>query len=127
MEQTSVRSPISTHRQRPDSLTDDYEYHIYDTSPGERSYIASSSFGSCPIVVMSRHQGFEWNEELFVGAYRRNAGCESHKSRGRQQREERISDEIRRNSTETNSDTVCREIERVVEIKLTDKEKDIWP
>ncbi|KAI9016540.1 hypothetical protein CLU79DRAFT_763183 [Phycomyces nitens] len=123
MEQTSIHSSIYTHR-RPYSLTEDYEYHIYETGPAERSYLVSSDFGPCPIVVMSRHQGFEWNDELFVGAYRRNAGYESYKSRGRQQREERISHEVR-NSKESNLDS--REFEKVVEINLTDKERDIWP
>ncbi|KAI8082650.1 uncharacterized protein B0P05DRAFT_537894, partial [Gilbertella persicaria] len=68
---------IKTHKTNLDKY---YEYRIYDRNIGDRIYNSCSEYAPCPIVVMSRHQGFLWNDELFVSAYRRRAGYECHKS-----------------------------------------------
>lgn len=78
---------------RPNSLVEDYEYKIYDRGLLNSAPLASMEYGPCPIVVMSRHEGFQWNEDLLVGPIiRQSSGYESRKSIDRQQREEQVLD-----------------------------------
>ncbi|KAG0165312.1 hypothetical protein DFQ28_004717 [Apophysomyces sp. BC1034] len=110
MEQTSTDIKILSHP-LPDSLADDYEYRVYDNG----MYNALTECGPCPVVFMSRHQGFQWNEELFVGVYRRDAGFECYKSNGRQRREEKVLNAVKAKNRE------------VVDINLSKADSDIWP
>ncbi|KAF7725095.1 hypothetical protein EC973_000421 [Apophysomyces ossiformis] len=111
MDQTSSPDIKISPYPRPNSLADDYEYRIYDKGISP----TATECGPCPVVVMSRHQGFQWNEELFVGPYRREAGFECHKSSGRQKREEKVSNAVKSRYRE------------VVDIRLSQAESDIWP
>jgi hypothetical protein len=106
MEQNVKNKPTTT------PYSNEYEYRIYDKNIVSN---VCSEYGPCPIVVMSRHQGFEWNDELFVNAYRRNGGYECHKSTSLVNRERRVSQ-----SADTTSSGV-------VDIKLTEADCDIWP
>ncbi|KAI8879790.1 hypothetical protein K501DRAFT_287208 [Backusella circina FSU 941] len=101
-----------TKSSKPTTYSNDYEYRIYDKNIVPN---VTSEYGPCPIVVMSRHQGFEWNDELFVNAYRRSGGYECHKSTSLVNRERRVSQ-----SADTTSSGV-------VDIKLTEADCDIWP
>lgn len=89
-----------------------YEYRIYDKNIG----YSSEEYAPCPVVVMSRHQGFQWNDELFVSAYRRKAGYECHKSDSLKDREEHI---LQSTATVKDND--------VLDIKLTEADCDVWP
>ncbi|KAI8374577.1 uncharacterized protein BYT42DRAFT_500077 [Radiomyces spectabilis] len=90
-------------------MTEDYEYRIYDMANN------MSDYGHCATIVMSRHQGFQWNEEVFVSAYRRQQG-EVHKSAVRQERERRLSHSL-----------VTSHHEQVVDIQLSPSDCDVWP
>lgn len=99
---------IKTHL---NSLDKDYEFRVYDKNIYNYGMM---DYGPCPIVVMSRHQGFQWNDELFVTEYQRNAGYECHKSDSLEKRERRISQQY-----STDQD--------VIDINLTEDDCDVWP
>ncbi|KAI7864203.1 hypothetical protein BDF14DRAFT_1884518 [Spinellus fusiger] len=63
MEQAS--SALISTCPKPDSVTEDYEYCIYDIRPSERRFSSRYEFSPCPVVLMSHHHGLHWNEELF--------------------------------------------------------------
>lgn len=88
------------------STSSDYEARVYEYPPNDDECYASPY----PIVVMTKHRGFLWNEEMFVTARRYKAAATAQaESTG-----EEIGEEgIRR--------------EEVVEIKLEEWECDIWP
>ncbi|KAI7901953.1 uncharacterized protein BX663DRAFT_513033 [Cokeromyces recurvatus] len=113
---------IKTHKNNLDRY---YEFHIYDKNIGSYMY-SNSEYAPCPIVVMSRHQGFQWNDELFVSPYRRSAGYESHKSMSLQDKDNKIL------STTTKSKDQQQEIDHesppeVIDINLTEADCDVWP
>ncbi|GAA5806635.1 hypothetical protein EDC94DRAFT_624529 [Helicostylum pulchrum] len=106
------------------NLAQYYEYRVYDRNIGDQREMRSSmsEYGPCPIVVMSRHQGFQWNEELFVSAYRRSAGYECHKSPLLEDRDKKISSTTNQTCLQDNSTSP-----EVIEIKLTEADRDVWP
>ena len=114
------------------NLNQYYEYRVYDKNIG-RGYgeemCSISEYAPCPIVVMSRHQGFQWNEELFVNAYRRSAGYECHKSPSLQDRDQQLTScsTIKRQEARRLSDDVLTATTEVIDIHLTDEDKDVWP
>ncbi|ORZ03007.1 hypothetical protein BCR43DRAFT_421799, partial [Syncephalastrum racemosum] len=69
---------------------EDYEYRIYDRGLHYPAASSSMEYGPCPIVVMFRHEGFQYNEDLFVSTFRQSSGYESRKSIDRQQREDQV-------------------------------------
>ncbi|CAO3697803.1 unnamed protein product [Rhizopus stolonifer] len=89
----------------------EYEFRVYDKNTYSYGMV---DHGPCPTVVMSRHQGFQWNDELFVTEYQKNAGYECHKSDSLEKRERRISQQY-----STDQD--------VIDIHLTEAECDVWP
>lgn len=99
-----------------------YEYRVYDKDLGNHRdmYSTFSEYAPCPIVVMSRHQGFQWNDELFVSEYRRSAGYECHKSASLKNRDKKISFNTNQQRTEDTSP-------EVIEINLTEADCDVWP
>ncbi|KAI9315913.1 hypothetical protein BX666DRAFT_267338 [Dichotomocladium elegans] len=99
----------------PRSLTKDYEFRVY-----EESGSGAMTGGPCPVVVMASHEGFQWNEELFVSPFRRVSGWRTQKSADRIEREHRVS---------TNASCIRQEEnrEQVVELHLTQADCDIWP
>ena len=108
----------------PNSMTTkDYEYKVYDRIEGQPSLLSQSHFPI--IVVMARHEGFQWNDDLFVSPFRRDAGCTSQKSEDRLERESRVYD----NTTRTTA--TCQrndnDEEPVVQIQLSKADRDIWP
>lgn len=114
------------------NLAQYYEYRVYDRNIGGYNEMQNSmsEYGPCPIVVMSRHQGFQWNEELFASAYRRSAGYECHKSPLLEDRDKRISSTT--NQTSTSSTTSAANLQEdsspeVIEINLTEADCDVWP
>ncbi|KAK4515963.1 Plasma membrane ATPase [Mucor velutinosus] len=119
-------SEIKAHRNNLDQY---YEYRIYDKNIGHSMYASSSfsEYAPCPIVIMSRHQGFQWNDELFVNAYRRSAGYECHKS---------VSLEIKDNKVMNNKADAQKQVHQeqssempidVIDIHLSEAECDVWP
>ncbi|KAI8984573.1 hypothetical protein BDF20DRAFT_911658 [Mycotypha africana] len=60
-------------------LDDFYEYHVYDNGASS-SYYDDYYYGPCPLLIMYRHQGFRFNDEMLVSEYRRHSSYESHKS-----------------------------------------------
>ncbi|KAI8384140.1 hypothetical protein BD560DRAFT_322439 [Blakeslea trispora] len=114
---SQVHQEAKTHKTNLDKY---YEYRIYDRNIGDRIYDSScSEYAPCPIVVMSRHQGFLWNDELFVSAYRRKAGYECHKSTSMKSKEDRLNHLSEQDSNESPPD--------VIEINLTEADCDVWP
>lgn len=103
-----------------------YEYRVYDRNIGNQREMHSSysEYAPCPVVVMSRHQGFQWNDELFVSEYRRNAGYDSHKSASLKQRDQKIRFNITHQQLQQQPDDPSPE---VIEIKLTEADCDVWP
>ncbi|KAI7860268.1 hypothetical protein BDC45DRAFT_494027 [Circinella umbellata] len=106
----------------PNSMTTkDYEYKVYDRIEGQTSIVSQSHFPI--IVVMARHEGFQWNDDLFVSPFRREAGCTSQKSEDRLERESRIHD----NTTTTACQRNSNDEEPAVQIQLSAADRDIWP
>lgn len=99
-----------------------YEYRVYDKNLGGRRemYSGFSEYAPCPVVVMSRHQGFQWNDELFVNEFRRSAGYECHKSASLENRDKKIGFNTNQRRTADNSP-------EVIEINLTEADCDVWP
>ncbi|KAI8357881.1 hypothetical protein EDC96DRAFT_445893 [Choanephora cucurbitarum] len=111
---SETQQEIKAHKNNLDKY---YEYRIYDRNIGDRIYDSPcSEYAPCPIVVMSRHQGFLWNDELFVSAYRRKAGYECHKSTSLKFRQDRLDEQ---DSSDSPPD--------VIEINLTEADCDVWP
>lgn len=117
---------------KSNNLDQYYEYRVYDKHIGN-SYrgemYSMSEYAPCPIVVMSRHQGFQWNEELFVSAYRRSAGYECHKSTSLRNRDQKINHSTNKQHQEqqSSSDDSTTGTTDVIEINLTDEDCDVWP
>ncbi|ORX51713.1 hypothetical protein DM01DRAFT_1337214, partial [Hesseltinella vesiculosa] len=65
---------------------EDYEYTVYD-SPSARPIYQDYAYPV--LVIMNCHEGFEWNEDLFIHTFQRGQG-KRHKSYTRQQREQKI-------------------------------------
>ncbi|KAI8143414.1 hypothetical protein BJV82DRAFT_668471 [Fennellomyces sp. T-0311] len=105
------------HHPHPNSLTKDYEYRIYDRASSHPAFLEQSY---APIIVaMDFHEGFHWNQDLFVHPFRRGSGYTTRKSADRLERETRVSD---------NTTLITRQHEDpVVEIRLSDADRDIWP
>lgn len=93
------------------NLQNDYEFRVYNKNVYD---FDTFDYGPCTTVVMSRHQGFQWNDELFVNEYQRSAGYECHKSDSLEQKERRISQQY-----SVNQD--------VIDINLTEADRDVWP
>ncbi|CAM0141531.1 unnamed protein product [Umbelopsis sp. WA50703] len=134
------------------SLTHDFECRLFD-SPYRSIYndddsIGYSSYGyePFPVLVMAKQQGFVFNEELLVSPVRRRSGYETlasmSKSSSSSEFDENSSgssqDELEKLSYEDNANANIRataskvagleqETEGVVEIKLQDRDCDIWP
>lgn len=125
-QQNKVKQSLS---HKPNNIDRYYEYRVYDRNIGSnynsQEMVSSiSEYAPCPIVVMSRHQGFQWNEELFVNAYRRSAGYECHKSQSLKNTDQKI------NHSTTNqqlSDDTRITATEVIEINLTEEDRDVWP
>jgi hypothetical protein len=100
-----------------------YEYRIYDRNIGNNY----SEYAPCPIVMMSRHQGFQWNDELFVSAYRRSAGYECHKSTSLQSRDNKVMSTSNTEQNSISSDNDHSNTPEVIDIKLTEADCDVWP
>ncbi|KAM3583780.1 hypothetical protein VKS41_003753 [Umbelopsis sp. WA50703] len=139
-------------RPRSMSLTHDFECRLFD-SPYRSIYndddsIGYSSYGyePFPVLVMAKQQGFVFNEELLVSPVRRRSGYETlasmSKSSSSSEFDENSSgssqDELEKLSYEDNANANIRataskvagleqETEGVVEIKLQDRDCDIWP
>ncbi|KAI8089949.1 uncharacterized protein BX664DRAFT_334294 [Halteromyces radiatus] len=111
----SIDSPPIIHH-RPTSISEDYEYAVYQ--PEQTIY--GHSLHSPVTVVMRCHEGFEWNEALFVSEYRQGRG-RRHKSRTRTSMEARIQHEITITSSSKPKD------DRVLTLELTSSDKDILP
>ncbi|KAI9360875.1 hypothetical protein BD770DRAFT_29612 [Pilaira anomala] len=107
------------------NLAQYYEYRVYDRNIGgyHEMQNSMSEYGPCPIVVMSRHQGFQWNEELFASAYRRSAGYECHKSPLLEDRDKRVSSTTSSSAANLQDDSSPE----VIEINLTEADCDVWP
>ncbi|KAI9269177.1 hypothetical protein BDA99DRAFT_503742 [Phascolomyces articulosus] len=116
----------------PNSMTTkDYEYKVYDRIEGQPSFLSQSHVPI--IVVMARHEGFQWNDDLFVSPFRREAGYTSQKSADRLERESRVSDDKTTITTRTmntnrnNNNSSTSEEDPVIQIQLSDTDRDIWP
>jgi hypothetical protein len=120
-QQSKQKLDIIYHNKPTNNLDKYYEYRIYDRNIGYHSEEIMYNSQTCPIVMMSRHQGFQWNDELFVNAYRRSAGYDSHKSTFLENRDKRISSTVDRQqqSSSDNND--------VIDIHLTEADCDVWP
>ncbi|KAI9487183.1 MAG: hypothetical protein EXX96DRAFT_552139 [Benjaminiella poitrasii] len=117
-------SKLRTHT---NSLGRYYEFHIYDRNIGSCMY-SNSEYAPCPVVVMSRHQGFHWNDELFVSAYRRSAGYESHKSTSLQDKDEKLLSSSIKSKDKKQQEIVDHDSPpEVIEINLTEADCDVWP
>lgn len=157
--QELVRMQQQLLTKRPNSLIEDYEFHVYEYDiPGgardlpSRAITSSCEYGPCPVLVMSRHEGFQWNDELFVAPFRRSAGFKTCKSADRKLREERISKAISKiipvqespvaaSSTQGSPLLVTdplsaqqhfrhwhdQDRDQVIELSLTEADRDIWP
>lgn len=115
-----MTTPTLTHP-RPNSLTTDYEFRVYDSGSHGMEY------ASCPIVVMSRHEGFHWNEDLFVSAYRRGEGYESRKSIDRERRQKRVCRSVHKTTSKRPQQSSDPEDQEVLEIILSESECDVYP
>lgn len=123
-QQKSKDNNTSLFKTHGNNLDKYYEYRIYDKNIGN-SY---SEYAPCPIVMMSRHQGFQWNDELFVSAYRRSAGYECHKSTSLQSRDKKaMSTSNIEQSSISNNDSDHNNTPEVIDIKLTEADCDVWP
>ncbi|KAI9493317.1 hypothetical protein BDB00DRAFT_823489 [Zychaea mexicana] len=118
----------------PNSMTKDYEYKVYDCVDGQQPAFLAHSQSHAPIIVMARHEGFQWNDELFVNPFRRGAGgCISHKSADRLERESRVSGSTALTSSSNNTTDQRQqqqqqhEEDSVVQIQLSEADRDIWP
>ncbi|KAI9282701.1 hypothetical protein BY458DRAFT_497056 [Sporodiniella umbellata] len=98
-------------KKKTNTIDSDYEFRVYNKSAYNYGL---SDYGPCPTVVMSRHQGFQWNDELFVSEYQKSAGYDCHKSDSLEKRERRISQQYA-----TDRD--------VIDIQLTEEECDVRP
>ncbi|OBZ88050.1 hypothetical protein A0J61_03901 [Choanephora cucurbitarum] len=130
---SETQQEIKAHKNNLDKY---YEYRIYDRNIGDRIYDSPcSEYAPCPIVVMSRHQGFLWNDELFVSAYRRKAGYECHKSTSLKCKEDRLKSTCSIKSMQCSPVRQDRLDEQdssdsppdVIEINLTEADCDVWP
>ncbi|KAI8637739.1 hypothetical protein BD408DRAFT_423998 [Parasitella parasitica] len=102
-----------------------YECRIYDKNIDVFTS-RDSEHAPCPVVVMSRHQGFQWNDDLFVNAYRRSAGYESHKSSSLQTKDDKVtSNKVaqKQKHQEQNSEMPAD----VIDIDLSEADCDVWP
>jgi hypothetical protein len=112
---------------KPNNLDQYYEYRVYDKNIGNSSnremFSCISEYAPCPVVVMSRHQGFQWNEELFVNAYRRSAGYECHKSQSLKNTDQKITHSTNQQQQSSDDTTVAE----VIDINLTEEDRDVWP
>jgi hypothetical protein len=77
--------------------------------------------------MMSRHQGFQWNDELFVSAYRRSAGYECHKSTSLQSRDKKLMSTSNFEQNSNNDNDGSNNTPEVIDIKLTEADCDVWP
>ncbi|KAL9549517.1 hypothetical protein MBANPS3_005166 [Mucor bainieri] len=114
-------SEFKAHRNNLDQY---YEYRIYDKNIG---HSICSDYAPCPIVIMSRHQGFQWNEELFVNAYRRSAGYECHKSVSLKIRDDKVMSnkaDARKQAHQEQSSEMPID---VIDINLSEADCDVWP
>ncbi|KAI8337296.1 hypothetical protein BC941DRAFT_427268 [Chlamydoabsidia padenii] len=92
---------------RPISLRNDYEYLVY-----QPDHYAGLDI---PVtVVMKAHEGFVWNQELFVGEHRLG---KQYKSVSRQVNEAKIQQACHRHSGNN----------RVMNLNLSSSDKDIFP
>ncbi|CAO3618369.1 unnamed protein product [Cunninghamella blakesleeana] len=104
------------HHPRPN--IEDYEYTVCDSTQ-------YSGHSSLPIVLVMKYQeGFEWNEI--------QAQCKRHKSKFRKEREELIRQACSNTGNTSNSgdgknSSHQRYQDRVMEIELSAKDKDILP
>ena len=87
----------------------------------------------CPVVMMVSHEGFHWNEELFVSPYRRCHGVESTrtlKSSDRIKREDRVASTtscIHHPAPVASQHNQQHDDDVIVDIHLTESECNIWP
>ncbi|KAL7319360.1 hypothetical protein PS15m_002506 [Mucor circinelloides] len=119
-------SELKAHRNNLDQY---YEYRIYDKNIGHAMYANSSfsDYAPCPIVIMSRHQGFQWNEELFVNAYRRSAGYECHKSVSLKNRDDKVMSNKATVQKQTHQEQSSEMPIDVIDINLSEADCDVWP
>lgn len=121
---------------QPNNLSNYYEYRVYDRnicSPQHEREYRNYEYSPCTILLISRHQGFIYNEELFVNAYRRSAGYECHKSPSLVHREEKIKRSTGLYQQQQEQDNQGGEAEdmdsppEVIDIHLTEADRDVWP
>ncbi|KAI8992476.1 hypothetical protein BDB01DRAFT_832772 [Pilobolus umbonatus] len=105
------------HITRRSSIDDYYEYRVYDRNLGNnyQPSLFNMDYAPCPVLMMSRHQGFEWNDELFVNGQRRKAGYDCHKSNSLQRGDDKV------HGQHIESDT------GVIHLILNEHDCDIWP
>ena len=124
MESSNDNKELKAHKNNLDQY---YEYRIYDKNIGSPMYASGSSeYAPCPIVVMSRHQGFQWNDELFVSAYRRSAGYECHKSTSLQSRDDKVMSNKATQKQKQPEQSSEMPID-VIDINLSEADCDVWP
>ncbi|KAG2208197.1 hypothetical protein INT46_000239 [Mucor plumbeus] len=124
MEGCNDNKELKAHKNNLDQY---YEYRIYDKNIGNPMYACGSSeYAPCPIVVMSRHQGFQWNDELFVSAYRRSAGYECHKSISLQTRDDKVMSNKAAQKQKQPEQSSGMPID-VLDINLSEADCDVWP
>ncbi|KAI8074459.1 hypothetical protein BC940DRAFT_288307 [Gongronella butleri] len=90
---------------------EDYEYTVYDLPEQRISYYDHS----VPVlVILNCHEGFEWNEELFVRTYQKGQG-QRHKSHTRMEREQKI------------GQAAMETRDHVLQLTLSPKDMDVLP
>lgn len=109
----------------PRSLTEDYVFRVYESSSSQHLYPMETAL--CPVVMMVSHEGFHWNEELFISPYRRgpSSRLSTLKSSDRIKREDRVASTtscIHHSSSPSQSND-----DDVIDIQLTESECNVLP
>ncbi|KAJ8654724.1 hypothetical protein O0I10_009615 [Lichtheimia ornata] len=115
----------------PRSLTQDYVFRVYESSSSQKLYPMEAAM--CPVVMMVSHEGFQWNDELFVSPYRRCHGVgttRTLKSSDRIQREDKVASTtscIHHPAPSSRHNQQQQSDDDVIDIQLTESECNIWP